>query len=73
MRALETTVSIEAHRLVVQDAALPAHAEHARVIVLWESAQPSGRRTPPPGLADQGEELADILNGPPTSDWEALA
>jgi hypothetical protein len=36
MLALETTASIDDHRLVIQDAALPAHAEHARVIVMWD-------------------------------------
>jgi len=49
--ALETTASIADHRLVIQDAALPAHAERARVIVMWESAKPAGRRSPPPALA----------------------
>jgi hypothetical protein len=73
MLALETTASIEDHRLVIQDAALPAHAENARVIVLWDSTKPAGRRTPPPALAGLGEEKGDILNGPPESDWEVLS
>lgn len=73
MLALETTASIEDHRLVIQDAALPAHAENARVIVLWESTKPTGRRTPPPALAGLGEEKGDLLSGPPESDWEVLS
>ena len=73
MLALETTASIEDHRLVIQDAALPAHAENARVIVLWESTKPTGRRTPPPALAGLGEEKGDRLSGPPESDWEVLS
>ena len=73
MLALETTVSIADHRLVIQDAALPAHAENARVIVLWESTKPTGRRTPPPALAGLGEEKGDLLSGPPESDWEVLS
>lgn len=66
MLALETTASIADHRLVIQD-----HAARARVIILWESAKPAGRRSPPPELAGMGEEKGDILNGPPESDWEA--
>lgn len=73
MLALETTASIEDHRLVIQEAALPVHAENARVIVMWESTRPTGRRSPPPVLAGMGEEKGDILNGPPASDWEALS
>lgn len=73
MLALETTVSIDDHRLVIQDAALPAHAERARVIVMWESAKPSGRRSPPSALAGLGEEKGDILSSAPESDWEALS
>lgn len=73
MRALETTASIEDHRLVIQDDALPAHADRARVIVLWESDKPAGRRSPPLPLAGMGEEKGDILTGPPASDWEVLA
>ncbi|MDO8811220.1 MAG: hypothetical protein Q7J38_04235 [Gallionella sp.] len=73
MLALETTASIADHRLVIQDAALPAHAERARVIVLWESTKPAGRRLPPPSLAGMGEEKGDILSGSPESDWEALS
>ena len=72
MLALETTASIDGHRLVIQDAALPAHAEHARVIVMWESTKPAGRRSPPP-LAGMGEENGDILSGPRESDWDALS
>ena len=53
--------AIANHRLVIQDAALPAHAENARVIVLWESTRPAGRRSPPPALAGMGEEKGDIL------------
>jgi hypothetical protein len=73
MLALETTASIANHRLVIEDAALPDHAAQARVIVLWESAKPTGRRLPPPELAGMGEEKGDILNGPPECDWKALA
>ena len=73
MLALETTATIDGHRLVIQDEALPAHAERARVIVMWESAKPAGRRSPPSALAGAGEEKGDILNGPPESDWEALS
>jgi len=63
MLALEMTASIADHRLVIQDAALPAHAEHARVIVMWESTKPAGRRQPPPALAGMSEEKGDILGG----------
>ncbi len=73
MLALETTAPIADHRLVIQDAALPAHAERARVIVMWETAKPTGRRSPPPALAGMGEEKGAILNGPPESDWKALS
>lgn len=73
MLVLETTASISDHRLVIEDQALPAQANRARVIVLWESASPKGRRQPPPSLAGMGEENGDILSGPPASDWEALA
>lgn len=73
MLALETTASIADHRLVIEDAALPAHAERARVIILWESTKPVGRHSPPSALAGMGEEKGDILNGPPESDWEALS
>ncbi len=72
MLALETTASIANHRLVIQDSALPDHAERARVIVLWESTKPAGRRSPPPAQAGMGEEKGDILNGPPESVWNAL-
>ncbi len=73
MLALETTASIDGHRLVIQDAALPAHVERARVIVMWESTTPAGRRSPPPALACMGEEKGDIHSGPPESDWDALS
>ena len=73
MLALETTASIADHRLVIQDAALPAHAERARVIILWESKKPAGRRSPPASLAGMGDEKGDILNGPQESDWEVLS
>ncbi|MDO8891726.1 MAG: hypothetical protein Q8N54_14200 [Sulfurimicrobium sp.] len=73
MLALETTASIDGHRIVIQDAALPAHAERARVIVMWESTEPAGRRSPPPKLAGMGEEKGDILSGPPESGWDALS
>jgi len=75
MLALETTASIADHCIVIQDAALPAHAERARVIVMWELPQPAGRRSPPPApaLAGMGEEKGDILSGSPESDWEALS
>ncbi|MFA7239984.1 MAG: hypothetical protein WC091_07710 [Sulfuricellaceae bacterium] len=73
MLALETTASIADHRLVIQDAALPVHAARARVIILWDSIKPAGRRSPPPELAGMGEEKGDILNVPPESDWEALS
>lgn len=35
MLALETTVSINDHSLVAEGTALPVHADHARVIVLF--------------------------------------
>lgn len=73
MSTLETTASIDDHRLTIQDAALPAHAERARVIVMWESTKPAGRRSPPPALAGLGEEQGDIFSGPPEADWEALS
>lgn len=73
MLALETVVSISDHRLVIEDQSLPARADRARVIVLWDAAKPSGRRQPPPSLAGMGEEIGDILTGAPNSDWEALA
>ncbi|MDP2830057.1 MAG: hypothetical protein Q8O37_15805 [Sulfuricellaceae bacterium] len=73
MLALETTASIADHRLVIQDAALPAHAEHARVIILWDSNKPSGRRSPPPLLAGLGEEKGNIFSGSPENDWDALS
>ncbi|NOT97580.1 MAG: hypothetical protein HOO97_00585 [Sideroxydans sp.] len=72
MLALETTALIDNHRLVIQDDALPAHAERARVIVMWESTKPVGRRAPPP-LAGMGEEKGDIINSVPPSDWEVLS
>ena len=73
MLALETTASIFDHRLVIQDEALPAHAERARVIILWESKKPVGRRSPPLSLAGMGKENGDILNGPQEGDWEVLS
>ncbi|MDD2777244.1 MAG: hypothetical protein PHU06_14975 [Gallionella sp.] len=73
MLALETTASIANHRLVIQDMALPAHSVRARVIVLWESAKPSTRRTPPPALLGMGIEQGDILNGAPDTDWDVLS
>lgn len=73
MLALETTATIADHRLVIQDAALPDRAERARVIVMWETATPTVRRTPPAELAGMGEESGDILSGPPPTDWAALA
>lgn len=73
MLALETTASIDDHRLVIRDAALSAHVEHARVIVMWESSKPAGRRMPPPALAGMGEEKGDLFRGPPESDWKALS
>jgi hypothetical protein len=72
MLAIEMTASIADHRLVLQDAALPAHVERARVIVMWESSKPAGRRQPPPALAGMGEENGDIFSGPSENDWEAL-
>lgn len=72
MLALEAIASIKDHRLVIQDDALPAHADRARVIVLWESVKPAERRSPPPSLAGMGEEKGDILNSAPSADWEAL-
>ena len=71
--ALETTASISDHRLVVQNDALPVHADHARVIVLWESPVQAGRRSPPAELAGKGEEKGDILAGAPLTDWDVLA
>ncbi len=73
MLALEMTVPIANHRLVVHDDALPANAERARVIVMWEAIPTSGRRSPPLSLAGVGEEKGDILSSAPTGDWEALS
>ncbi len=73
MQALEAIVSISDHRLVVENAVLPARAERARVIVLWEGPSSMGRRVPPPALAGMGQEKGDILSGLPASDWEVLA
>ena len=73
MQALETTTKIDGHRLVVQDAALPAHTESARIIVMWEVGKPAGRRVPPPALAGMGEERGAILSGSPESDWETIS
>jgi hypothetical protein len=73
MLALEMTVPIANHRLVVQDDALPANAERARVIVMWESTPALGRRSPPLSLAGAGEEKGDILSSAPAGDWEALS
>ena len=71
MLALETTALIDNHRLVIRDDALPAHAERARVIVMWES-KPAGRHAPPP-LAEMAEEKGDIINSVPPSDWDVLS
>jgi hypothetical protein len=65
MLAIETTVSIDNHRLVIQDKILPAYAEQARVIVMWNPSPVGGRRSPPPALAGMGEEKGDILNSVP--------
>jgi len=46
MLAIEATASIAHHRLAIQDVALPAHAECARIIVMWESTKLAGRRLP---------------------------
>lgn len=73
MLALEMTVPIANHRLVVQDDALPAHAEKVRVIVMWESTASSGRRYPPAMLAGMGEEKGDIIGSAPLNVWEALS
>lgn len=73
MLAVEMIVPIANHRLVVQDDALPANAERARVIVMWDAVNKSGRRSPPLALAGVGEEKGDILSSAPTSDWEALS
>lgn len=73
MLALETIASIKDHRLIVEDVALPAFANRARVIVLWEAQKPAGRRSPPPSLAHMGEERGDIVGGATDSDWEALS
>ena len=72
MQALETTTKIDCHSLVVYDAALPAHAESARIIVMWEVGKPPGRRVPPPTLAGMGEEKEGILGDSPESDWDGL-
>lgn len=72
MQTLDTVVSIEDHKLVLQDAALPRRAERARVIVIWEPAKQEGRRSPPPALAGLGEERGDILDSAPESDWDSL-
>lgn len=73
MLAFEMTVPIANHRLVVQDDALPANAERARVIVMWDAINKSGRRSPPMVLAGVGEERGDIVSSAPSSDWEALS
>lgn len=72
MLALETIASIKDHRLIIEDEALPAYANRARVIVLWEAVKPAGRRSPPPSLASMGEEKGDIVSGAPDTEWEAL-
>jgi len=72
MLPLETTASIVDSRLVIQDAALPAHAERARVILLWESTKPVGRRSPPPALAEMGEEKGNILSTLPGKRLERI-
>lgn len=72
MMALEKIASIKDHRLIIEDEALPAYANHARVIVLWDAVKPAGRRTPPPSLARMGEEKGDIVSGAPDSEWETL-
>lgn len=73
MLALEMTVPIANHRLVVEDAALPDNAERARVIVMWESVRSAGRRSPPLSLAGSGVEKGDIISSAPMDDWEALS
>ncbi len=72
MNALETIVSIADHRLVVENAVLPARVDRARVIVLWDTLPSNGRRLPPPALAGLGQEKGDILSSSPESDWEVL-
>ena len=72
MLAFEMTAPIANHRLVIQNDALPANVEHARVIVIWEAAGSPARRTPPLNLAGMGEEKGDILNSVSPTDWEAL-
>lgn len=67
------TASIDDYRLVIQDSALPAHADHARVIILWESNKPAEPRSSPPALAGMGTEKGDILSCPSESDWEVLS
>jgi hypothetical protein len=73
MYALEVTASVEGHRLVVQNPALPDHLDIARVIVLWEAPSKTSRRSPPPGLAGIGVAKGDILTGPSEAEWEMLA
>jgi hypothetical protein len=73
MLAVEMVVPISNHRLVVQGDALPAHAERARVIVMWEAINQSGRRSPPLALAGVGAEHGDLFTSLPSSDWEALS
>lgn len=73
MLAFEMTVPISNHRLVLEDDALPANADRARVIVMWESAKSSGRRSPPLSLAGVGEEKGEIFSSAPPSDWEGLS
>jgi hypothetical protein len=66
MQALEMTADISNHRLVVEDATLPLHAEQARVIVLWNAPPASNtRRMLPPALAGLGREKGDILSAAP--------
>ncbi len=73
MLAIEMVVPISNHRLVVQGEALPAYAERARVIVMWDAVNQSGRRSPPLALAGLGIERGDIFTGVPSGDWEALS
>ena len=61
MQAIELTTPITNHQVTIRDAALPANAKQARVIVMWETDAPEQRHTPPPALAGAGTEHGDII------------
>lgn len=73
MLALERSVPINNHRIVLEDDALPVYSGQARVIVMWDALSASPRRAPPLALAGAGEEKGDIISSATTNDWEVLA